>query len=323
VAGSPNKRRKRESETQRASARAKRFTRADRERILKRSAVVGAAVAAREAGVSPATLRTWRRRGAAEPVEHVVSEPSAAGLVEEVVPAGEEVSGLEAMRRALADAQRVSAQAVAQTEALLAAGQAKDAQAASVAGGVWSDKALALGKALAAAESEMEAESVRLGGEALELQRALLAATFEAMELPVPVATMRELAAHAAAGEPLEVSEEVAVADRQRVRAKMRASVESDIELARYVSRTTPPAAEAEGEGDDAGEEGECADAEPSPAAVEEGREPAVDAKGQLNQPGYVPGGDGTAFRRGGIPREPREPRFAGRMAALRNPNGW
>ena len=103
---------------------------------------------------------------------------------------------------------------VRQTQSPLELGQPKEAQAAAVVGGVWSDKALAIGNALATVEADAEAHAARLSAETLALETALLRRTFDVFDLPVPQATMRALAA---AGEPLAVGEDVSSADRERV----------------------------------------------------------------------------------------------------------
>ncbi len=313
--GRPKTRAKREVETQRAGARAKRYTSVDRERILKRSVVVGAVVAAREAGVRPATLRTWRHRAAAEPEASV---PVAEGVAEAVVE-GETVGGLEGMRRAYEAARKVEAAAVAQTETLLGAGQAKDAQAASVAGGVWSDKALALGKAIAAAEGEEEAQAARLAGDRLALQAGVLRAVFDAIDVPVPVGLLRELARRAAEGLPLGgVPEELVSAARELVTGAIRGQLRGEIEAglrAEQVGEQEEGQGQEEAPAEAMGEDGDgeflkpgsWRDEEPSAEAVTE----------EPKRQGYVPGGNRTSgWKRNGLPREGR----GGRLGGLRHP---
>jgi hypothetical protein len=156
----------------------------------------------------------------------------------------------------------VEARAVEQTQVLLEAGQAREAQAASVAGGVWSDKALALDRAIASAE----AEAVRLREGVLALQAAVLSATFAAIDVPPPLASMRVLAGQASRGEALGVPDDVAAGDRERVRAKIRAE-----HLEELLAEGWGPPAESE----DAGEE--PADGDPSEG---DGEGEPVDAEG-------------------------------------------
>lgn len=140
--------------------RAKRSTRAERLAAVTRAAQVGDAKAAAEFGVTPGTLRKWRSRLRAEAAPVAVASSSGVG--------GDEVGDVGAvadMRRALAAARRVEGQAMAQTEALLAAGNPGEARNAAAAAGVMSDKALALGRELASAEASAEREAVRLGEE--------------------------------------------------------------------------------------------------------------------------------------------------------------
>jgi hypothetical protein len=216
--------------------RAKRASVATRRRAVARAAQVGDARAAEEFKVAQATIRSWRRRVAGEPegasvpvvVPGAAVEASGGG---EVVAEGVVgVSGLEGMRRAYAAARRVEAEAVAQASSLLASGQAKDAQAASVAGGVWSDKALALGKAIAAAEADEEGRAARLSEEQLALQRDVLLAMFEALGVVPPVELLGELAARAGAGEPLQVPEDVALRAREVVQGPIRARLAAEVE---------------------------------------------------------------------------------------------
>jgi hypothetical protein len=129
---------------------------------------------------------------------------------------------LDGMRRALNAARGVESQAVEQTSLLLAAGNASEARNAAAAGGIWSDKSLALEREIVKTETDVQAQATRLQRDQLQLQAAVLRATFVAIDIPMPVASMRELAARAAAGEPLEVPEEVAAADRERARAAIR-----------------------------------------------------------------------------------------------------
>jgi hypothetical protein len=119
---------------QAARPRAKRADVATRRRAVARAGQVGDARAAEEFEVAPATIRSWRRRVAGEPV--AASVPAARPRVsDEGGEDGGRVGGLEGMRRARDAARAVEAQAVEQTQTLLAAGQAREAQAASVAGG--------------------------------------------------------------------------------------------------------------------------------------------------------------------------------------------
>jgi hypothetical protein len=260
MSGSPVKRRRREAEGARGKTRAKVTPVATRRRAVARAEAVGDKQAAGEFDVTPATVRSWRRRAKAE--------ASSSGVVAvgggQAVGGGEGDGPLGAMRGALEAARRVEAQAVAQTERHLREGNAGDARNAAAAGGIWSDKAVALGKALAVAEGEQEAEAARLSRDVLDLLARVLTATFAALDVPVPLPVMRLLAAQAAAGDALCVPEEVAVRECERVRVKVRAE-----HLDELVAGGWSPAAEQDEPGEENDAEAEVvegvvvADAEP------------------------------------------------------------
>ena len=133
-----------------------------------------------------------------------------------------------------------------------------------------SDKALALGRALATAEAEAERAAARLDEERLELWRGMLRKAFEAADVPVPVDALRELAACAAEGRQLEVSEEVARASRDAVRLRVGGELRLEIE-AEFAERE---ADEANEHGDKLAENG-SAPPEPYVASALAIREPA------------------------------------------------
>jgi hypothetical protein len=217
MAGKPKQRERERLEAEAAKRRAARANPNRRRAAVLRAEAVGDELASREFNVERSTIRSWRRHVKREGPEPTPAEPVA--QAETPRP----TSGLEAMRKARDAARAAEADAVAQTRTLLAAGQAREAQAASVAGGVWSDKALALDKAIVAAEAERQAEAARLTQAGIALQAAVVRGTFQAVDLPVPTRTMRTLGEQAQRGEALEVPEEIARADRERIRAPIRA----------------------------------------------------------------------------------------------------
>jgi hypothetical protein len=277
-------------------ARAKRADVATRRRAVARAGQVGDAKAAEEFGVALATIRSWRRRVAGEPPGPAPSERDAEGAgVAASARSAEDGSLLGGMRAALARARAVEDQASEQAQTLLAAGQAREAQAASIAGGVWSDKSRALEKAIAAAEAEGEAEQSRLQRGTLELAAGLLSATFTALDLPVPVETIRALAACADAGEELMVPAEVAAEDRELVRARVRADVLPEVEAELAAQRQEDQPAERVAGGDAEGDgDGEWS---PHPGSWREGGQAqAPDGDGEPMEP------DAKAIREGRAP---------------------
>jgi hypothetical protein len=234
--------------------------------VVARARLVGPAAAAAEFKLDPALVRKWCSRSKPT-AEHVVEASGSTGSESAHTRDGDR---LDSMRMARAAARAVEAQAVEQTSTLLAAGNGTEARNAATAGGIWSDKALALDKAIVAAEGEAEVESTRLRSETLELQRDLLRATFAAIDIPVPVASMRELAVRAAAGEPLEVPEEIVAIDRERVRGAIRAE-----HLAELTSEGWVLADEAHGEEDEADDGEELVD---DAEVVDEGEDEGLEA---------------------------------------------
>src|SRR5438874_774903 len=122
MAGRP-KRRAREAEAHARSA--KRFDRVSREAVLKRAQEVGAAAAAREAGVAVGTLRTWRKRmkEAPDPNESEAHAPAPR-------------TRAERLRAAAEKARAASSRAMVLAYALLARGLASEARYASVVANV-------------------------------------------------------------------------------------------------------------------------------------------------------------------------------------------
>jgi transposase-like protein len=306
MAGRPKRRARLAAEQGRGKPRAKRADAATRRRAVARAGQVGDAQAAEEFGLAGApTIRSWRRRVKAEPPPDpspavhgaTASETGAAGESEPETVPPVNVSRLDGMRRALAAAREVEAQAVEQTAVLLAAGNAGEARNAAAAGGIWSDKSLALEREIVKAEGEAEAERTRLQDDRLALWGELMRATFAAVDLPVPVAVMRELAARAVAGADLEVPPEIAAADRERVRGASRAEYLEEL----IAEGWAPPA-------DDDEEELEpqvVLDAERAPAPEDEPEAEDEDERVRWSEPEVLANGSIVAshpvIRRGGV----------------------
>lgn len=195
-----------------------------RAEALRIAAADGAAAASRATGLRQSTIRSALTRERARAAR--AAEAAARSVPVSVLPATEGSAvgdRLASMRKARDSHRRVEGQALEQTSALLAAGNGTEARNVATAGGIASDKALALDKAIVAAEAEAEAEAVRLQRGTLDLQAAVLRAVFVAIDVPPPVASLRLLAGQAAAGEELQVPEEIASEERERVRVKVRA----------------------------------------------------------------------------------------------------
>lgn len=140
--GSPKKRAKREAATRTAVNRCNRRSVAERQDALRRAGEVGTVAAAAEVGVSPSTLRSWRKRLAGEllleptaaPVTGLVQSPPADGPADPADP----ISAAEARAR---EGWGAAAEAVGEMRAAVRRGDANAARALSVSFGVCSDKA--------------------------------------------------------------------------------------------------------------------------------------------------------------------------------------
>jgi hypothetical protein len=283
MAGSPKKRKRREEAELGGTVRARRADVATRRRALRRASEVGDAATAAEFGCAPATIRSWRRRMPAEPVD---SQPDAKREPAADMPIGD--GRLDGMRRALGAHRRVEAQAITAAERYLREDNATEARNAATTAGVACDKALNLERAILVAEGEQEAQEARLRSDQLALQRDVMAAMFEAVDLPPPMATMRELAARAAAGEALAVSAEVASPDRERLRAAIRGELLADVRaqvLEELEAEVALPARDDAGDGEQDAElidDGEHHDEEPFEDAELVEEEPDADADWSL-----------------------------------------
>src|SRR5438270_598872 len=136
MAGRP-KRREREAR-QRAG---KRFDTVAREAILKRAGEIGAGDAAREAGVSPATLRTWRHRMKGEPDDSL--EPQVA----------DEASAADKLRLKAEDMRAMSVRAFGAADRLLAGGLASEGRNAATTAAILGDRAGEMERAADEAEA--------------------------------------------------------------------------------------------------------------------------------------------------------------------------
>jgi hypothetical protein len=220
----------------------RRFDRVAREAVLQRVGEVGAAVAAREAGVAVSTLRTWRRRLAADPVPAVVE------VAEPAVSAGGASASVAERRRVEAERERsASVRARDQADAFLARGDARGARDATVASRGFAELAAELEEAARAEELHAVALADAEGELLLDVIDRLLAA----VEVKVP----REVVEAALCGE---IPAELAVSARERVRARLRASVEAEVAAARFTARHAPP----EPEGDPELDQAQTADAD-------------------------------------------------------------
>jgi hypothetical protein len=241
MASNPVRRARREA--QEAAAR--------KSEALRIAAADGAAAASRATGVGASTIRSWMTRERAK----------AASAASESLPVEQLAGGgaLDSMRRARDSHRRVEAQAVAATERALRGKDESAARNAATASGIASDKALALDRAILAAEAEEETQATRLGREALELQAAVLRAVFVALDVPPPVELLTLLAQRAGLGEPLQLPEDVVARARETVAAPVRARVLSELEAER-----ARESREREGESEGAGgEDADDGDGEP------------------------------------------------------------
>lgn len=252
MAGQPVRRQREAEARARAGGRAKRSTPALRAKVVARANLVGPAAAAAEFQLEPALVRKWCSRS--KPSLVLTSSPATEGEPAQT-PSQDR---LESMRRARDSHRAVEEEALARISTLIAVGDGTEARNVATAAGIASDKALALDKAIVAAEVEHEAEATRLRSETLELQRDVLRATFTAIDIPIPLSSMRELATRAAAGEPLDVPEEVAAGDREHVRAAIRDEYRAELIAEGWVLP----------DGDDGEEEGHNNDCEENGDAI-------------------------------------------------------
>jgi len=220
VGGQPITKARREAERKKLRATG-RFTDAQKRVILTRSETVGPKLAAEEAGVSAATLRTWRRRLAQAPETTPVPPANDAG---DAAPASR-AAGL----RAEAQAEREAASRALQTsDTMLARGAASESRNAAVVAGLRADRAAEL-EASARAEELHETALSRATAEAvLDLVRFV----FGDVGLPVPLALFRERLASWPNPAPSDVvargRDDVLRGVREQVRAELLAERRDD-----------------------------------------------------------------------------------------------
>lgn len=205
-------------EAQRASMRAKgRFTDGEKRAILARAETVGPKLAAEEAGVSPATLRTWRARLPAD-VEMPVAVAASAGAG---IGSPSGAVGL----RAQADKERVAmSRALDQADRLLAKGLASEARNASVVAGVRADRARELEESARAEELHEAALSKATAERVLDLVRQV----FADVGLVVPSALLRERLAVWPDAPPPGVVEQARDLVRRALREEFRAELPAE-----------------------------------------------------------------------------------------------
>jgi hypothetical protein len=216
MAGTPIRRARREQREARERGN-RRFDDLAREAVLERAEEVGPTVAAREVGISPGTIRTWRKRRAdTKPVPIPVAQP-------------DDLPTTPAVRlRAQAErARAASSRALDQSDSMLRRGLATEARNASVVAGVNADRAQELERTA----REQEKHEQRLTDQRAEQVVELIRAMFTAIDLNLP----HDLARAVLRGE--EVTPELrdqarAQVDRQ-VRAELRVEVRAELEAQR------------------------------------------------------------------------------------------
>lgn len=248
MAGRP--RRKARLESERAAGAKKRASRVDagtRARVLARGEVVGLAEAAREAGIDPSLARKWKSRAAKG---ESVSASAGSVPVAPVVGGGEAASAAERLRGEAELSRRSARLALDQADALLRGGQASESRNAAVLANSHDARAREL-EELARVQ---EVHEQRLSADRATAVAQLVAAAFRVIGVPVPEAALRELAARAAAGEPLRVTEatasEAREAAQRSIRAQVRGELEAELaerEAERAAADAEAPAGEGEG----------------------------------------------------------------------------
>jgi transposase-like protein len=220
MAGRPRTKARREAETRSGT----RFDRPARVAILKRSDEIGAAAAAKEAGVAVGTLRTWRKRLAEEP-----SPSPPLSTTPATDDAGEPQSRAEQLRAAADKARDASSRALDQADSMLQRGLASEARNAAVVSGTHADRASQLESAAREEEAHQVALTEARGRLVLEViergygdLRLLMPRTFlQALLRGWPEAVDAEIVLHA--------SEEV----RRPIRAEIRAALIAELEAER------------------------------------------------------------------------------------------
>jgi len=229
--GRPRTRARREAEARSP----KRFDAVARAAVLKRSEEVGPATAAREAGIAPGTLRTWRKRAADAP------EPAP-------VPTPEQEFGSRAERlRAAADkARAASSRALDQADSLLARGLASEARNASVVSGVHAERA----QELESAARIEEAHSVELSQASGRLVLDLIERAFGDVGLPAPTELVRALLGRWPAEVEPEAVDRAKDDVRRTIRAEVRAELLAEMDEARLLRPALAPGEAPEDEDD-------------------------------------------------------------------------
>jgi hypothetical protein len=139
MAGRPRTRERREREQRErapggAKPRAKRADPGTMQRVVARVAEVGAAQAAREAGISPALARKWVEREKAKPQPTLLPD-------ETPTPNGMPNTQAERLRAEAEKLREASRQALTQGTVLIGQGKSSEARNAAVLGGVLHDRA--------------------------------------------------------------------------------------------------------------------------------------------------------------------------------------
>jgi hypothetical protein len=214
MAGTPIKRARREQREAYARGN-RRFDAVARQAILERADEIGASAAAREVGISPGTIRTWRKRRAdSKPVPVPDVQPDDLPAT----PAGR-------LRAQAERARAASSRALDQSDSMLRRGLASEARNAATVAGINADRA----QELEAAAREQEKHEQRLTDARAEQVVELIQQMFTAIDLSLP---------HDLAGAVLR-GEEVTPEQREQARAQVHRQVRAEL-LAEEAQRTPP-----------------------------------------------------------------------------------
>jgi hypothetical protein len=215
MAGRPARKAREAEEAERGRGRSKRrFSDSEKRVVLKQADEVGAGVAARQVGVSPGTLRTWRAR---------------LGDVPEPVAGGEPTSRAAVLRARADGRRRAQYAAEDRAESQIASDRSSEARNSMVTAASLSDRARELEDSARSQESHESAVAQAQG----ERIVALLEAVFGALGLPLPELVLR----YVLQGEP--VPDEAAGAERELVLGPIRAeamrAARAEAERGRFV----------------------------------------------------------------------------------------
>src|SRR5215471_11967935 len=172
VAGTPVRRRRREQREARERGN-RRFDDLAREAVLERAEEIGASAAAREVGISPGTIRTWRKRRADAAPVRVPDSAQPDDL--RTTPAGR-------LRAQAERARAASSRALDQSDSMLRRGLASEARNAATVAGINADRAQELERAAREQEKHEQRLTEACAEQVVELVRQM----FAAVDLSLP-----------------------------------------------------------------------------------------------------------------------------------------